>query len=206
MQIAELLLENINLTVVFRELDKDLVRRDIIKGLFTDEQLQIAEVPEILIVNFKDRKAQAIYSDRRLFINTQYLSSDETSSFLATSCNNFLEAVPGAEIVSYGFNIEGICKTPDFDYNQHLLEACFAGGYNLSKKINSDIIAVSPGFSFNIKEAKFSINFLPIEEVRYSQVDFKCNIHFDKVTPTSELIIKQFPEYLGYLKEVLEKL
>lgn len=204
MKLDEKVLRDINMTIVFKSLDKDYIRRDKIKRLFKDE-VDIIDVPNALIINFKEINAQANFAEGRLQINVNFIGNEDTGEFLATTCKKLLEAASDFDVSAYGYNINGEGRTLEFNFNEYLLNICYADGTRIEEKIETKVVSVAPRFSVNMHNAKFNIDLNPLEE-NSEVLRFHCNIHFEGKAPKCEVISKELTTYLGYFNNIMEKL
>ena len=205
MQIEGKNLDSINITVTFNVLDKDHIRRDIIKDTFKDEEIQIAEVKNVLFIIFNDRNVRAHFANKRLAVSIAMFDDLETASdSCAYVVGGLLAAINKDDISAYGFNFQGNFRSSDVDYNKYLLKVCYNDGVGISQNIGVPIIHVAPGFCFNMHEAQFFISLDPDTEEFY--LDFHCNVQFSEVIPPTDQVKQQIKTYLGYFYEIMESL
>lgn len=207
MQFSQWKMDQVNITVVFETLDKDRIRRDMVRNAFKgqEQEVIITDFPDVLIVILPALNVNANYSNRRLHINLPCNNIEEAGELLAQACIDLIEAVPEATTVAYGYNLNGKCAVEGVDnINKYLLEVCYGGGQSLAKAIDSEIIAVSPNFSFIKYDAKFNVSLKPFED-RQNYLEFHCNIHFENgEVPGKDKIKMQFVEYVNLFKGILE--
>ncbi len=205
---------NFNITIVFKKnLDKDMVRKDIIKQAFKDYKISIFDVPDLLVMDFKNI-GQAKFQKRRLAINVTVRNQDDRDKlieFISLASKNLLAAIPSTKVNAFGFNINGYYKSVEFDYNNYLLDVFYEGGEKLSERIGSKVIKVSPAFSFEKQDAIYNISLTPYKESDtadiFEQLKFHCNIHFANSSPLNiDDIRAHFLTYLGYYEHIIENL
>lgn len=215
MEAAEKVCTKFNITIVFKKnLDKDMVRKDIIKQTFKDYKITIFDVPGLLVIDFKKNNGQANFQKRRLAINVPVKNQEDTDKlieFISFASKNLLEAIPPTEVSAFGFNISGYYKSVEFDYNNYLLDVFCDGREKLSEKIGSKVIKVSPAFSFEKEDAVYNISLTPNKRSNtvdtFDQLHFHCNIHFANSSPLEiNDINAYFLTYLEYYERIMESL
>lgn len=203
MKLQEKIIDHMNLTIVFDRLDRDFVRRDIIRQSF--DEVEIAELPEVLFLNFSDINAQVNFLDRRLHINVSISGNEEeAANFISGACKKLLKAAPDFRVTSYGYNYSGKFKS-DFDFNEYLLNAFCCGRNKIKENLGTDIVLVAPVFSVKLYEAQFNIELKPMEDEK-KMLDFRCNVHFDDQTPKGKEIEKEIIEYFEHFIYIMKKL
>lgn len=199
-------INNANVTVVFKELNRDLLKRDLIKKAFNSKDCIITEFPDLLLVVSPNTGEQAIFSDNRLSINLTVNKIDEAAGFIGQACINLIKAAEGMEIITYGYNLYGHMDNGDFDFNKHLLHVCYGGGKTLSQYLGTEIVAVAPRFSFYWEEALFNLALAPQDDI-IRGLDFHCNIHFiDAIPPAADKLREQLLKYTECLRDKMARL
>lgn len=203
--------KSINMVIVFETFDKDMVRKDIIKQELKNYDLEILEVPAVLVINFRKYDGQASFSNKKLIITipVKDINYIDIVEFLSKASKILLDAAPNQnEIKAFGYNIGGNLRNPDIDYNNFLLTECYAGGEKLSELIGEEITQVSTIFSFKKDDALFNVSLIPVKEKdSFRQLNFEVNIHFESATTLALGGVKEnLMSYLEYLKKMMDRL
>ena len=202
----EFIIHQANVTVVFKELNRDLLKRDIIKKAFDSKNNIITEFPDLLLVVSPSTGGQATFSDNRLTVNLPVNNIGEAAGLLGQACEILIKAAEDMKTIAYGYNLNGSINNRNLNFHKHLLNVCYGGGKTLSQLLKTEIVAVAPRFSFYWQSALFNLALAPHDE-KVGGIDFQCNIHFENaVPPATDEIKKQLLEHTAYLKEIMERI
>lgn len=207
MKLYEFIVNRINITYAYDQLDRDFISRDKIRRAISEKPI-ITDLPDVLLVSYPQQGSNIIFDDKRAIINIPVKRHEDLASsfeLLSSLGTVIYETIEKGDMIAYGFNFDGFGKvekefTPIGNYFKEiffkqipLLEECFEG----------KIVRVSPKFSLKKEEYDFNISFEPTDEV--DVFSFYLNVHFDNGTiPSAEELNISIQEKHDLFRRLLE--
>lgn len=188
MNIREWTLAEVNITVVYDNLDLDSISRDRLRSMLPDVQPPImADLPVVggaIVLNYEPLQTQCLIDQRRIRISNVGRAEIERRplSTIAQLAETTREIVEGASIVAYGFNYEILAYLEDEDDIERFLRVRFLNDpEDLDNRFGSQIDSIDLRLHCVLHEKECNFRFRPSGSDT-SQLQISCNVHFRRDT------------------------
>ena len=192
MNIREWILAEVNITVVYDNLDLDSISRDRLRGMLLDVQPPImADLPVVggaIALTYEPLQTQCLIDQRRIRISNVGRAEIERRplSTIAQLAETTRGIVERASVVAYGFNYEVLVYLENEDDVGRFLRVRFLNDpEDLDNRFGGQIDSLDLRLHCVFDEKEYNFRFRPSGSDT-SQLHISCNVHFRRdMLPTA---------------------
>lgn len=213
MKIREWILAEVNITVVYDNLDLDSISRDRLRSMLPDVQPPImADLPVVggaIALTYEPLQTQCLIDQRRIRISNVGQAAIERRplSTVAQLAETTREIVEGANVIAYGFNYEVLVYLEDQDDIGRFLRVRFLNDpEDLDSRFGGRIDSIDLRLHCVLDEKEYNFRFRPSGSDT-SQLQISCNVHFRRDTlPTAgdlqEHMVSEYDDIRAIAKRI----